>query len=588
MSIKQKSTGLINNTFRSTFLVHILTTLTGIIGSVVDGMVTGKYLGETSMAAFGFTTVVTLIISIAGSVLSTGSSLINSKKLGEGNLEDTRRSFSACLTMTVITTVFLAFFIFLFAKPAAILAGADGILVQPAVDYIKGYAIASPAIILFALLMPILQMDGERNKLLLSVVVMTSSDIVLDFLNALVLHKGMFGMALATAISYYASLIILIPHFLKKNVIFSRPKPLVSFPVLWQMVRGGLPTGSNQLGRLIMSFVINRYLMFLGGAPAVAANAVILSAGHLCLIPGTAISSTTQIFAGVFYGEEDRKGLESVLDTALRYAVLVDVALVLLFELFASPVIVLFYTQGAEGLSLAVAGFRLYALCMPFYGMNIAFRAFSQGTGQQKETYIITFFDGLIGPLICAFLLGQLWGLQAVWLCYALGESIVLAVIIVAFRRRNPNNRTAKAVAPIPKEIGNDVEAEFQASISDNDLKETADASIRVKTFCKEHKADNRTAFFLALSVEESCGNIIERGFADGKPHQLHLRILKKKGEWILRLRDDCEHFDPIDYMEQFSDDDPASNIGLKVLRGISKEMTYLNTLKLNNLIVKI
>ena len=35
-----------------------MTKLTGIAGNVVDGMVTGKFLGENAMAAFGFSNTV--------------------------------------------------------------------------------------------------------------------------------------------------------------------------------------------------------------------------------------------------------------------------------------------------------------------------------------------------------------------------------------------------------------------------------------------------------------------------------------------------------------------------------------------------
>ena len=92
----------------------------------------------------------------------------------------------------------------------------------------------------------------------------------------------------------------------------------------------------------------------------------------------------------------------------------------------------------------------------------------------------------------------------------------------------------------------------------------------------------------MGLAAEEAVGNVIEHGFSDGKPHSVEVRVLKKDGGWMLRVRDDCRLFDPGKYIEQYTGDDPSANIGLKLLREIALEITYVNALKLNNLMIKV
>ena len=92
----------------------------------------------------------------------------------------------------------------------------------------------------------------------------------------------------------------------------------------------------------------------------------------------------------------------------------------------------------------------------------------------------------------------------------------------------------------------------------------------------------------MSLAAEEAVGNVIEHGFSDGKPHSVEVRVSKKDAEWILRVRDDCRLFDPKKYMEQYTDEDPSANIGLKLLREIASDMAYVNALKLNNLMIKV
>ena len=83
-------------------------------------------------------------------------------------------------------------------------------------------------------------------------------------------------------------------------------------------------------------------------------------------------------------------------------------------------------------------------------------------------------------------------------------------------------------------------------------------------------------------------GNVIEHGFADGKPHSIEVRVLRKPDFWIIRLSDNCKLFDVKKYLEQYSSEDPAKNIGLKMIMGFAKDVTYFSALNLNNLTLKL
>ena len=86
---------MISNVFKSMFAVQIMTMLTGIVGSVVDAMITGKFLGENAMAAFGFTSTVSLAVAIVGGILSTGTSVVCGKSLGEADSKERGKAFTS-------------------------------------------------------------------------------------------------------------------------------------------------------------------------------------------------------------------------------------------------------------------------------------------------------------------------------------------------------------------------------------------------------------------------------------------------------------------------------------------------------------
>ena len=67
------------------------------------------------------------------------------------------------------------------------------------------------------ILVPFLQMAGQSTLLVISVGVMTAADVILDLLNVKVFHGGMFGMGLASSLSYYAALLVAGIYFFSKN-----------------------------------------------------------------------------------------------------------------------------------------------------------------------------------------------------------------------------------------------------------------------------------------------------------------------------------------------------------------------------------
>ena len=56
----------------------------------------------------------------------------------------------------------------------------------------------------------------------------------------------------------------------------------------------------------------------------------------------------------------------------------------------------------------------------------------------------------------------------------------------------------------------------------------------------------------------------------------------------ILRIRDDCAPFDPTKLMPHNKSVDQFSNVGIRLVFGIAKDIQYQNTLGLNVLTVRI
>ncbi len=92
----------------------------------------------------------------------------------------------------------------------------------------------------------------------------------------------------------------------------------------------------------------------------------------------------------------------------------------------------------------------------------------------------------------------------------------------------------------------------------------------------------------VSLAVEELGSNTVRYGFNDGKSHSMDIRLIKAECGWTLRLRDDGTLFDPVNWLEQNCPEDPASNIGIRMVLKMANDIEYIPMMKMNNLLINL
>ena len=119
-------------------------------------------------------------------------------------------------------------------------------------------------------------------------------------------------------------------------------------------------------------------------------------------------------------------------------------------------------------------------------------------------------------------------------------------------------------------------------------MEEVIGISETVMDFCETRKVDHRRACFAALCTEEMASNIVRHGFLSEKQHGLMIRVVVANGDLILRFRDNCKLFNIREKYDSADQKDVTSNIGIRLVMGMAKDVMYVNTLNLNTTIIKI
>ena len=577
----------IKRLLKKTSAVQVASAVTTVIGGIVDAAVTGTCLGVDAIAAFGLVLPIVTIFTGISNVGGSGLSILCGRSIGEGNLKKTNEIVSSGFTSSIILSVIMLLIVCLGASPIAAAFGTSGSLHREATGYIFAFGFSAPAVVLTIELLPVMQIDGDRSRAFIAILVMMLVNVAGDFLNGLVLHKGLFGMGMATTISYYASLAVLLLHFTGKNRIIHLRLCRPNLSYVKNILIYGAPNALQHICRSFQVVFMNRLIISISSSDMIAVYTSITSAGNLCMTLGTGIGQSTSIITGVFSGEKDLSSIKALLACSIRYAAISGIALIAVMVPAAPVFMPVFLRNGGSLTAYSISGFRIFCCGIIFYGINVVLRNFYQAMHITKLAYPYVLFDNLICSVCCGFILTRFVGITGVWLAYPVGELVTL-LIFVAITYIITNNRSSilDCLMCVPVDFLEGIEASWEYSaVSVNDLIQISQS---VERHCLEAGADSRVARGMALSVEEIGTNIVQHGFIDGKSHVIELRLIKKQGSYILRVRDDCPAFSPVQYMDAYNYDDQNSGIGLRLISGLADKMEYTNTMHLNNLRIEI
>ncbi len=585
---------IIRNAFYLQLGAFVLSQMTRMIGSLVDGVMIGRFLGVESIAAFGIISPMLVVFSIFGMLISVGSRNLFTRFIGEGKLDAAQGIFSLSLIVSAAGSVLLMVFILVFATPLAALLGASGHaahLLPKAREYLLGISIGLPALNLIQVMNNYFPIDNDRRLPVFSSVVLTVTDILMDVLMVFAFHGDMLEMGLATSISYYAALAVLRMHFRKKDILLHPSFKNLPWRELPKIAAKGLPSSICLVGYLVTVAFMNRLLAMNASASAIAAYSVCMQAQEILCILTVGIGDTTAVIAGILMGEENRPQMKKLLRTSIRATLIITLGSAIISFLAARLFSSLYIVGNAEALRLSIRAVRSYAVGIPFYGLSLVYINYFQGIGKTGLSSVCGLLSEVVTLILSALVLSIWFKEDAPWFAFPTAQVLmflIYTVLVVTEDRKNPGKRSFwDKILLLPDSF--DVPESDRIDISISTIEEITEYAQIIGDFCLAHGCESRRANHMRHAVDEMAGNVIEHGFSkDNKKHTIDVRAVKKGDDYILRIRDDCYIFDPVHQLQLLYPDDLFRNIGVRLIMKTAKDVQYTSILRLNNLVVRI
>lgn len=589
---EMKKSILLRQLFRSTFITMTLVELSNTVSCVVDGLVTGRLLGGEQMAAYGLAAPYFSIASIVSGILMVGGQNLCAKCLGSGDKEGANKAFSTfCIAGTVLSVV-LAVFGILFSDRIAMLFGARGEyahLLPYTSSYLKGLFAGTPFFVMLAVLAPIVQLDGGSKKANLASAMVAVVDIAADLIGVFVFKGGLLVVAIATSLSYAVALAVLLTHFAKKSAGFRFNVRDYDSAVAGTVLKVGMPRGASMLCRAIGPIVINMIVLRVGRTVGMTAMSVQSNVKFFLGAPSCGIAGAVLLLSSLYEGEKDKVLLRETMMVSLKYTGVIIMGMAAGAFCLARVIADLYLPDDAYAAEIATAAIRWYTVSLPLMTINISLAGFLQAIGRTGGSYLMNIGSELVFVVSSVIVLSGLFGLTGVWAAFAVGQLLLLvAYLISALLRKEKVSGRMDRFLFLRDDFG--VSDDNRFSVSVKSMEDVAALSVNVEKFCTDRGIEKKRSFLTALFVEELAGNVIEHGFNDGRKHQLETVVTVDNGEVIIHLGDDCRKFDLKEKAENWKLDPehPEENVGIRMVLGMAKDVSYAGAMNTNNVIVKI
>ena len=581
-----KNDYIVRTLYRSFVIVSILTALTATAGILVDNIIVGRFLGADALGAMGIAGPIGLIFSAVGNICSGGGTARAAQALGKGDREQMCKTFTTTLLFALIAGMIITVFGLLFTPQIADFMGAGGTLKAPTEQYLYGYFLSAVPTIIMTALMGFVRVDGSTKLPLVCIGVMTVSNIIMDLLMALVFKQGMFGMALATTISYFLAAATGCMHFTQKYNSLRIRFPQNIWKELHSIITVGAPTSVVRICETVKFTLLNNLLSVSVGAGALVALNVRTQAFNLLGALVVGIGQASIPIVGMFFGEEDRNALSDVLHAAVRIGLSITVPIAAVLLIFPTMIPSLLGVTDPATMKMATSAMRIFALGMPISLGNTVLMNFYQSTRKEKLATVICVLQSLVYPVAFAFLLLAPVGITGVWVALFLGEVLTLLTIVAhAACKGKQLPRSLDRFMLFGKGFGGDPNNRLEISIG-NSMDEVVLISRGICRFGQEHGIDHKLLGKMSLFIEEMAGNVVQHSFRPGEKKWLDMMVLNKKDSIVIRFRDNGAGFDPTKYANISEGDLSPEQYGIKIVSSFADRFEYRRSMGLNVLIM--
>jgi putative MATE family efflux protein len=398
------------------------------VNVLIDTIFVGRWIGSLAIAALSVVMPITFFISSLGMAIGVGGSSVLSRALGAGNKDKAISVFAHQLMMTFgMSSLFVVFGLF-FSDEILYAFGANGTIAAPAKEFFFPILIAVPFQALCMMGNNVIRAEDKSKHAMIAMIISAIANIILDILFIKVLGWGIYGAAMATALSFVLCFLYVLWFFVYKSELrlhwhhFSFDKKISG-----EIISLSFVTFARQGVISVLAVILNHTLYAQGGEHAVTVYGIISRMLMFALFPVLGITQGFLPIAGYNYGAHNYGRVKESVFTAIKYAGGFAIIIFVIILVLAKPITAVFTTD-PDIIRDTPGALRWVFAASPIIAVQLIGAAYFQAAGKATRALMLTLSKQGFFLIPLVLILPQFFGIFGVWVAFPIAD--VLSTIV--------------------------------------------------------------------------------------------------------------------------------------------------------------
>lgn len=398
------------------------------VNILIDTIFVGQWIGSLAIAAVTVVLPITFLISSLGMAIGVGGGSVLSRALGANNKEKALQTFGNQITMTFILASVFVVFGLVFSDEMLLLFGAKGAIFKPAQEFYFPIIISVPFLALCMMGNNVIRAEGKAKFAMVAMIIPAFVNIGLDILFIKYLDMGIFGAALATAISYTTCFLFVVWYFVFKSQLQLQLKHfLFNASIVKQITSLSIVTFSRQGVVSLLSILLNHTLYTYGGEHSVAIYGIISRMLMFALFPILGITQGFLPIAGYNYGASNFARVKESVQLSILYAAVLASLIFVVILVFTKPIVSVFTTD-PEVIAQTPNALRWVFAASPIIAIQLIGAAYFQAIGNAKKALLLTLSKQGFFLIPLVLILPNFLGIFGVWIAFPIADVLSTAL----------------------------------------------------------------------------------------------------------------------------------------------------------------
>lgn len=401
-----------------------------------DRIIVGRGVGTDGMAAVTAAFPLAIVGMAVALLLGTGTGNRIAVLLGQKDLQGAERVLGQSVRLALLSGIVLAVIIFAFTRPILMASGCEPRLLPLAIPFARIVAVGQIFLIVLIAMGNILRVQGRPMLGLGFMLGSNVLNVILAVVAVFVLHLGVMGTALATALSQVVGCSLVVSFVQSRSSVLHIRRSLLrkDKATARAIITLGAPFGLMQILATMVFLAANHGAGSQAGARGLATLGVLNTVSMLLIYPSLGVMQAMMPLVGFNKGagriDRVRGLLVRVLVTCISMGILFSV----LLALFSGPVAGLFSKTDTELIEMVRRGLPWFVVPISLFGLAGTMAHYFLSTHEPRKAAVL-----LLGRQVLAIplflLLPRLMGFYGMYIAAPLSD-LPFAVVGAVFMLR--------------------------------------------------------------------------------------------------------------------------------------------------------